>query len=144
MGAAALTLAPPAAEWVTQAPCRNMPAVMDAETPEDEKQAKEVCHVCPVKKRCGTWVISLPARQDVYGVAAGMTAIERAKVRRHISQADAPEPPKPCTRCKETKAAAEFYPRPALHGSARDSRCRTCCAELTQERRAAKREAVAS
>lgn len=139
-----LTLTPPGAEWMAEAICHDLWTLMEAETPEDEKQAKEACHVCPVKQRCGRWVISLPARQDVYGVAAGMTVIERAKVRRYISQGTTPELPKRCTRCGETKDATEFYPRPALHGSARDSRCRTCCAEITQERRATLRRAVAS
>jgi WhiB family redox-sensing transcriptional regulator len=145
MVATSLTLTPPDTGWTDRVICRDMGAVMDGETPEDERHAKELCHVCPVKQECGSYALSLPPRQDVYGVAGGMTAKERERRRRATRRSRPPaptEPPKECTGCGATKPADQFYRRPTVR-SGRESRCNVCSTRQTQARRAAKKAAMA-
>lgn len=143
----ALTLTPPDAEWMAEAACAGYWELMESTEERDEKAAKDVCKACPVWERCRAWTLSLPPRQDVCGMAGGMTAKERDKARRRIrrSRPQEPKETKRCPRCRETKSVGQFYLRPERKDG-RDAYCRTCCVELTQERRAAKRasEVVAS
>jgi hypothetical protein len=145
MTATSLTLTAPDPRWVDRAICRDKGAVMDGETPEDERRAKELCHVCPVKQDCGSYTLSLPPSKDVYGVAAGMTVKEREATRRNLRRRRPriAEPTKECRRCHRPKTIGQFYVRPERKDG-RDSYCRTCCSELARERAAAKKAAVAS
>lgn len=146
-----LTLTPPRVGWMDAAACRGYGDVMDAETEADEGVAKEICHACPVRAQCGRWVISLPYTADVYGVAAGMTAVERQHVRWEIRRRrDPDEPLRTCRTCGEEKPAEEFGL--IVAEGRRDTQCRTCVAEKAavykarkrEARAAARREAVAS
>jgi WhiB family redox-sensing transcriptional regulator len=137
-----LTLTPPDTGWIDRVICRDMGAVMDGETPEDERHAKELCHACPVKQDCRSYALSLPPSKDFYGVAGGLTVKERQDLRRRNRRSRPPEPQetKQCPRCREEKPLGQFYLRPE-RADGRDTYCRPCCVELTQERRAAKKAA---
>jgi hypothetical protein len=144
----ALTLTPPDAGWMDRVICRPYWALMDGETPRDVTDAKEVCRTCPVEEECRAYVLSLPPREDVYGVAGGMTAKERDLARRRVRRG-APagsEEPRACTRGKDCvrgegpQPADEFYRRPK-HASGRETQCRSCWQLRSRERKAAKRAA---
>ena len=150
MSPTALTLTPPDAAWMTRVICRPYWAVMDGESPRDVTDAKEVCRACPVEEECGAYVLSLPPREDVYGVAGGMTAKERDRARRRARRGmpTTSEEPRACTRGEKCVAgpapqpADEFYRRPA-YTSGRESQCRSCWQKRNRERKAAKRAAEA-
>lgn len=138
-----LTLTPPDAEWMQQARCAGYWALMESDSPKDEDDAKALCHACPVEGSCARWTLSLSPREDVYGVAGGMTADERASARRRIrrTKPSAPAETKRCPHCREDKPLGQFYVRPE-RPSGRDVYCRPCCADLARARRAAKKAAA--
>jgi WhiB family redox-sensing transcriptional regulator len=142
MVASSLTLTPPDAEWMRQARCAGYWDLMESTEEKDERAAKDLCQSCPVWEQCRAWTLSLPPRQDVAGVAGGLTQKQRERQRRRIRRSRPPEPKetKRCPRCRETKSLGQFYVRPE-RADGRDAYCRTCCVELTQERRAAKEAA---
>lgn len=143
MPATMLTLIPPDAEWMQHAKCAGHWMLMESDGDHDEKLAKSLCAACPVWRDCRAWTLSLPPRQDVEGVAGGLTAKERDLLRRRIRRAKAaPESPKECRRCHETQAATEFYLRPRDRGG-REAVCRTCRSDQKREARRAE-EAIAS
>jgi hypothetical protein len=82
MGATSLTLTPPDAEWMAEAVCAGYWELMESTEEKDEKAAKDLCRACPVWEACRAWTLSLPPRQDVDGIAGGLTRIERDRVRR--------------------------------------------------------------
>jgi hypothetical protein len=146
-----LTLTPPDAEWMAKAICHGRGTLMEAETPAAEKLAKAMCHACPVEDACARWTLSLPPREDVSGVAGGMTAKERELVRRRIRRGTmtGPEEPRACSRGKECvhgevkQPAHEFYQRPRYPGG-RERQCRTCCQKRYRANRAARKAAEAA
>jgi hypothetical protein len=140
-----LTLTPPDAGWMAQAACAGYWELMESTEEKDERAAIDVCASCPVWEACRAWTLSLPPRQDVAGVAGGLTEKQRDRARRRIRRSKPSEPKetKRCPRCREEKSVGQFYLRPE-RADGRDAYCRTCCVELTQERRAAKKAAMAS
>lgn len=73
-------------EWVRRAACRGVDPELffptaEVGTPRYTAQvadAKRVCGICPVRAQCLDWALAeLP-----YGVAGGLSADERAAVRR--------------------------------------------------------------
>ena len=82
MSATELTLTPPDSAWMREAACVGNWALMEGDSDYTERAAKELCAVCPVRQRCREWTLSLPPRQDVDGIAGGLTREERIKVRR--------------------------------------------------------------
>lgn len=134
-----LTLTPPGSEWMTKGICLGEWELMDDEPGQDVELAKAVCRACPALTDCKTWVLSLPPREDVDGVAAAMTADERRLARRRTRRTAprGPVPTKPCARCEIDQPLGHFYKRPG-RSDGRDSYCRSCCVELAQERRARK------
>lgn len=45
-----------------------------------EKAAIDLCHTCPIRLQCASWVLSTEGEgESVYGVVGGMTEIARAK-----------------------------------------------------------------
>lgn len=143
-----LALTPPDSRWMDQAACAGAWTLMDSKEEKAVRTAKDLCASCPVWRSCRAWTLSLPPRQDVYGVAGGLTMEERQKARRRVRRCAAGvEPPRTCTRCGDTKPAAEFYLRPEGQGN-RESRCLDCVRAKNREykarQRAAKAQAVAS
>lgn len=140
-----LTLTPPDTGWMAKAACAGYWTLMESTEERDEKVAKDLCRACPVWEACRAWTLSLPPRQDVYGVAGGMTAKERELVRRRLRRRlpTGPEGPRACTRCEVMQPAAEFYQRPRYPGG-RETQCRSCCQEKNRDRKAAKRAALAA
>lgn len=141
MGATALTLTPPDGAWMKEAACAGRWTLMQGTEDGDVEAAKALCESCPVWEACRAWVLSLPPREDVEGVAGGLTRDERDKIRRRIRRAKAPEPPRACTRCGDVKSAEDFYRRPT-YPSGRESQCRNCCMERNRISKAAKRAAA--
>lgn len=138
-----LTLTPPDAGWMAQAACAGYWTLMESTEERDEKAAVDLCRACPVWEQCRAWTLSLPPRQDVAGVAGGLTEKQREAARRRVRRRARPLEPvetKRCARCKETKPVGQFYLRQGRKDG-RDAYCRTCCVERTQEQRAAKRSA---
>lgn len=145
-----LTLTPPDAEWMARAACAGYWDLMESTEEKDERAAKDVCAACPVWEACRAWTLSLPPRQDVAGVAGGLTEKQRDQARRRIRRRlpTAPEEPRACTRGKECvhgevmQPASEFYRRPR-YPAGRETQCRTCCQKKCRERKAAKKAAQA-
>jgi hypothetical protein len=141
MGATSLTLTPPDAEWMAEAVCAGYWLLMESTEEKDERAAKDLCRTCPVWEACRAWTLSLPGRQDVAGVAGGLTEKQRDQARRRIRRSRPPgdEPDKKCTGpCGETKPANQFYMRPRLRGG-RESRCNVCCTAANRGYREAKK-----
>jgi WhiB family redox-sensing transcriptional regulator len=142
MVASSLTLTPPDAEWMRQARCAGYWDLMESAEEKDERAAKDLCQSCPVWEQCRAWTLSLPPRQDVAGVAGGLTEKQRDQARRRRRRSrPAAEPPKECTGCGEPKPADQFYLRPK-HRGGRESRCSTCCSAQAQAHRAKKAAGV--
>lgn len=141
-----LTLTPPDSGWMDAAGCVGRWDLMESTDEETVEAARDVCRACPVWNRCREWVLSLPPREDVTGMAGGLTKEEREKIRRAVRRrrlTSRAEPPKQCTECEETKPATEFYLN--TREGRRENTCRRCKAAKKRERRAARRaEAVTS
>lgn len=143
MTATALVLAPPTGAWVHHSACRDQWNLMDADTSADAETARALCDICPVQRACLAWVLSLPPKDDVYGIAAGLDADERRDARRRNRRPRRtvlPRTEKRCCRCKQTKPLTEFY-RDQRNSDGRQSRCKGCHAEVLREYRAAKASA---
>lgn len=141
-----LTLTPPDSGWMDRAACVGAWMLMESEDDRLIRRAREMCADCPVWRQCREWTLSLPPREDVYGVAGGLTAEERQRARRNARRRLAyAEPDRTCTQCGETKPAVEFYLRPETKGGTRESRCLDCVREKNRrycrERRAAAKAA---
>lgn len=144
MGVPMLALAPPDAAWMTKAVCVGRWDLMESTEEADVRAARWLCADCPVWRDCRTWVLSLPNRQDVAGVAGGLTEIERVRARRKTrrSRPAAAEAPKTCTKCGHTKPPEKFYQRPdGRYG--RESQCVDCRRQQKREYKAAQRAAKA-
>jgi hypothetical protein len=145
-----LALAPPDAGWMPQASCVGRWELMESTEEADVRAARWLCADCPVWRDCRAWVLSLPNRQDVAGVAGGLTEIERVRARRQARRRVKPvvsEGPKTCTKCGHTKPPEMFYQRPDGRYR-REAQCVDCRRRQKREykaaQRAAKTEAMAS
>lgn len=144
MTATLLTLTAPEAEWMRRARCAGDWELMEGDTPEAERRAKALCHACPVKASCARWTLSLPPSKGVYGVAGGMTAGERDRVRRQIRRRRTPlveaeeDAPKRCNNCGDVKPVTEFYQRPRDRRG-REAQCIPCRRQQHKEYKAAQR-----
>lgn len=134
-----LTLTPPDSGWMDRAACVGAWTLMESEDDRLIRRAREMCADCPVWRQCRAWVLSLPPREDVYGVAGGLTAEERQKIRRSVrrSRYKPAEPPKTCNKCRVTKPAEEFHLRSARSG--REAVCVECRREQIRRSKAARR-----
>ena len=135
MPATLLTLTTPGADWMRQAACAGRWDLMDAVDEETVEAAKHTCAACPVRREC------VPPREDVDGIAGGMTADERAKVRRKIRRQRPIGAEKRCPECDEVKPIGEFYPHTG-HSSGVGTACKPCHNRLRVERRRKPREAA--
>jgi hypothetical protein len=51
-------------------------------TAAEQEAARHICRACPVLEPCLTWALSLPAAADLDVILGGLTAGERAALRR--------------------------------------------------------------
>lgn len=66
--------------WMSYAACTaEDPEMFFPRQVEGIKEAKAVCHTCPVLDRCRDHVLALTAQQPVEGIWAAMTASERLR-----------------------------------------------------------------
>jgi len=56
---------------------------------ESTTAPKRVCASCPVSGDCLTWALAKPQKQDMYGIAGGLTVDERRSLRRKAKKAAA-------------------------------------------------------
>ena len=83
-------------DWRTQAACRNQdpelffPIGTTDRAVAQLTKAKAVCHTCPVREPCLTWVLrSEPLGQEA-GVCAGLGEAERRSLKRRAARAPQP------------------------------------------------------
>ncbi len=76
-------LLPPRPAWMRRAACRGQPVAAFFPTRDQSSDAaRELCARCPVKVECGGYAMADP---DLDGTWGGMTARERAVLRREAS-----------------------------------------------------------
>ncbi len=69
-------------DWRDDALCAQVGG--DAWFPEKgvpSRPSKKVCAVCPVQQQCLEWTLSLPRAEDQFGIVAGLSVIERNRLR---------------------------------------------------------------
>lgn len=72
--------------WAEQAACRESHVSIffppDAREPDAWNQARQICALCPVRKKCLALVIDLDPSDDKWGMFGGLTPYERKMKRR--------------------------------------------------------------
>lgn len=112
--------------WQHRGLCRSYPVdLWFPERSEHATAAKALCAQCPVEAQCRAWAISQPA---LLGVAGGLSAEERQRLRRQARQPAEP----PVLDVDHGRA-----------GYRRGCRCPTCRAAIAERSRAAYRRRMA-
>jgi WhiB family redox-sensing transcriptional regulator len=117
------------ARWRDRAACYGLGSLFDSLDAQDQRDARAICDVCPVRVACQSWVSRLDEADDPGGVCGGWTEAQRIKARRR--QAQLKQPPavtvvaKQCWLCHHLKQPDDFYRNSDSPDGLRNE-CRDC------------------